>query len=77
MNVTTNQALCARRRRQALLCSGAGIAVLVTGLVLNLRSQFGAAYLALLVGTLCSWMGVVLADRWGGHPAPGQGAPGG
>ena len=42
----------------------------MTGLVLNLRSQFGAAYLALLVGTLCSWMGVVLADRWVAIPRP-------
>lgn len=70
MNTTTNQPLAARRRRQALLCSGAGIAILVTGLVLNVRSQFGAAYAALLLGTIASWMGVVLADRWVAIPRP-------
>lgn len=70
MNATTNQALCALRRRQALLCSGAGIAILVAGLVLNLRNQFAAAYLALLLGTICSWVGVVLADRWVAIPRP-------
>ena len=72
MNATTNQALAARRRRQALLCSGAGIVILVLGLVFNLQGRFGPAYLALLLGTIASWLGVVLADRWVALPRPNK-----
>lgn len=72
MNATTNEALATRRRRQALLCSTAGIAILVAGLFLNLKGRFGPAYLALLLGTIASWMGVVLADRWVALPRPNK-----
>lgn len=77
MNVTTNDALAGRRRKQALLASMAGLSVLIVGLTANIGamrtgsdSRYGIwiAYGALVAGSLLSWVGVVLTDRWVGRP---------
>ena len=70
MHVVTHTVLATRRRRQALVLSLGGTAVLVAGLILNLRSQFGPALIALAVGAGLSWAGVALADRWVAVPRP-------
>ena len=51
MKTVTNQLRIRRRRAQAIFLSLVGTAVLVGGLILNFQSRFGAAYVALLVGT--------------------------
>lgn len=38
--------------------------MLVVGLVLNLRSYDGLALVALVLGSVCSWSGIALADKW-------------
>jgi hypothetical protein len=79
--VVTNEALAARRRRQAALCSLGGFVVLVAGLVVNLlgargggadRSYVLYAYLALIAGSILSWVGMALSDRWALPPRPEQ-----
>jgi hypothetical protein len=44
--------------------SAGGIAVLVLGLFLNLRSLDGLALVALVLGSVSSWTGISLADKW-------------
>lgn len=77
MKVVTNEALASRRRRQALLASMAGVSILIVGLLVNLRAAGGGqdarqqlmlAYAALVGGSVLSWIGVVLTDRWAGRP---------
>jgi hypothetical protein len=73
VRIRTNEALVARRRRLALLLSFGGIAVLGAGLAVNmlgLRSGEGGlsytsmSYGALAVGTILSWIGISVSDRW-------------
>ena len=77
MKVVTNTRLASRRRRQAALLALGGLAMLLVGLVVNLvgvRSGSGgkaylvAAYVALLAGTVASWVGMALSDRWSMPP---------
>jgi len=77
MRVTTNERLATRRRRQAMIASLAGISVLAVGLVINLQAtragadshqQLLIAYVALVGGSILSWIGVVLSDRWAARP---------
>jgi hypothetical protein len=67
MKTVIHTALANRRRRQAVLLSLGGIAVLLVGLFLNFQSGPNVlvlAYGALMAGTLLSWLGVGLADQW-------------
>jgi hypothetical protein len=64
MNVVTNEGLAKRRRRQASLLSLAGLTVLAAGLYFNFSGSTLPAYAALLIGSLASWTGIALADRW-------------
>lgn len=64
LKIASNTAYAGRRRRQASLLSAGGIAVLVVGLVLNLRSYDGLALVALILGSVSSWSGISLADKW-------------
>ncbi|MFN2114794.1 MAG: hypothetical protein ACK2T6_03700 [Anaerolineae bacterium] len=80
MKVRTNEALVAKRRRTALLLSLGGIAVLGVGLAINMKGWGGAAgasgdlapgvpfaslpYFALVIGTIMSWIGISISDRW-------------
>jgi len=77
VKIITNERLAKRRRRQAFLASMAGVAVLVIGLTVNLRATRGGehaveglwvAYGALVLGSMLSWTGVVLTDRWAARP---------
>jgi hypothetical protein len=70
MKVITNTPLAAKRRRQAIFLSVLGTAILVAGLVLNFQGRFGLAYASLLSGTLLSWAGVTMTDRWVAMPRP-------
>ena len=73
MRVRTNDRLVSRRRRLALFLSLGGIAVLGAGLAVNmfgLRSDAGGvsyttlSYGALAIGTIMSWIGISVSDRW-------------
>lgn len=66
MKVVTNFALANRRRRQAMLLSIAGLAVLGLGLYLSLTRplMIAYAYAALVAGTLMSWLGVAMSEKW-------------
>jgi hypothetical protein len=73
MRVRTNDRLVSKRRRLALFLSLGGIAVLGAGLAVNMfgiRSEAGGlsyttlSYGALVVGTIVSWIGVSVSDRW-------------
>jgi hypothetical protein len=67
MKITVHEALARRRRRQATLLSFAGIAVLLVGLYFNFQSDRQLilyAYMALILGSLLSFLGVSLADQW-------------
>lgn len=77
MIVVTNEALAARRRRQAALLSVAGFLVLVLGLAANLlglraagpdRTYVLVSYAGLVVGSILSWLGMALSDRWALRP---------
>lgn len=62
--MSSNSAYSRRRGRQASLLSAGGIAVLVLGLFLNIRSYDSFALVALVLGSVCSWSGISLADKW-------------
>lgn len=64
MKTVTNEALAKTRRRQAALLSFGGLAVLGVGLLLNLRGSPNAALVALVAGSVASWAGIVLTERW-------------
>lgn len=69
MRVVTHDALVSRRRRTALLLSMGGVAVLGLGLVANFYGAGDAryvtlSYVALAVGTILSWIGISVSDRW-------------
>lgn len=69
MRVVTNDRLVARRRRVALLLSMGGVAVLGLGLLVNFYGGGASryvtlSYVALAVGTMLSWIGITLSDRW-------------
>ncbi len=66
MKVVIHSNRVARRGRQAILLSVAGLAVLATGLALSLfrPQQIVYAYSALVAGTLMSWLGIALSDKW-------------
>jgi len=68
VNVVTHSALARRRRRQAVALSLGGMATLVAGLIFNLYYAFAPAFVALVAGTVMSWAGMVLADRWVAAP---------
>jgi hypothetical protein len=64
VKVVANHALATRRKRQATLLSLFGLGVLMLGLYLNFTASPLAAYVALVVGSVASWIGIALADRW-------------
>jgi hypothetical protein len=65
VKVVTHERLAARRRRQGMLLSLAGVAVLVGGFFLNLQADAVLyAYLALIVGSVLSLAGVAVSDKW-------------
>jgi hypothetical protein len=68
MKIVIHSALASRRRRQATLISFAGIGVLLVGLYFNFQRggqlMILYAYLALILGSLLSFLGVSLADQW-------------
>lgn len=70
MRSVRHDALARKRRNQAIALSLVGVAVLIVGLVLNFQLRYGAAYVALITGTIISWIGVVLTDRWVSIPRP-------
>ena len=70
MRIVTHAALAKRRRAQASTLSLIGVAILVLGLVLNFQLRYGLAYIALISGTLCSWLGVTMSERWLPVPRP-------
>jgi hypothetical protein len=64
VKATANRRLIRRRARQASLLSLTGLAILAVGLVLNLRGIPGPALAALALGSIMSWTGIGLADKW-------------
>jgi hypothetical protein len=71
--IVTNEALASRRRRQAALMSVTGFLVLLLGLAANMlglraggpdRAYVLASYAGLVVGSILSWVGMSLSDRW-------------
>jgi hypothetical protein len=73
VNVVTNVNLAARRRRQAAWLSFGGLLILLIGLGINLlgvragaggRPYVLSAYAALIAGSVMSWLGMALSDRW-------------
>lgn len=68
MRVVCNLALARRRGRQATVLSVLGLAVLGVGLVFNFRGQAAYAYAALVLGSVASWTGIALADKWVRRP---------
>ena len=81
VNIVTNTSLARRRRRQAALLSFGGFLVLLVGLGINLlavrdgaaaRGGLAAAYIALLAGSVMSWLGMGLSDRWAIPPRPDE-----
>jgi hypothetical protein len=67
MQVATNTSLVRRRTRQAQVLSLLGLAVLLAGLLANLRQpSAGAAvgYFTLILGTTLSLIGISLSDKW-------------
>jgi hypothetical protein len=68
-----NAAFASRRRRQATILSLSGIAVLLVGLYFNFqpgRQLILWAYVALIIGSVLSWLGVSLADQYVRPPRP-------
>jgi len=68
----TNVELARRRRRLALALSLAGFAALVGGLFVGGGGSrwLAVAYGSLIVGSVLSWTGIALLDRWVAVPRP-------
>lgn len=66
VRVLVNAAHAARRRRLALRLTIAGFVILTAGLFMGSRSPewLFAGYGALVVGSIVSWAGIALLDRW-------------
>lgn len=75
MRVVVDRLRLARRQRLARRLALAGLAVLGLGLFVSLRAEptrvyVGLAYATLMAGTVLSWSGVAMMNRWVAPPRP-------
>jgi hypothetical protein len=74
MNITTNEKLVRRNARIGQISMIAGLAVLVGGMILSIRSTslFGLSLIALVLGFALSQIGIFYGNRWGRRPRPDE-----